>query len=138
MIEPQKSQLPEAAQMNVVYDGECPFCSNFVGLMALREAVGKVNLIDARSGDPEVCKLQRAGFDLNEGMAVVFGDQVYYGSDAVVLISGLSSTGSPMKRLTSLILREPKRAAILYPIMKFGRRITLRALGRKPIAHMLD
>ena len=34
-------------KMVVVYDGECPFCRNYVKLMWLRKAVGDVELVDA-------------------------------------------------------------------------------------------
>ena len=56
----------------VVYDGDCPFCRSYVSLMKLREAVGKVSLVDARAGGVAVDMLNAKGFDLNEGMAVIF------------------------------------------------------------------
>lgn len=34
--------------VEVVYDGECPFCASYVALLRLRERVGEVRLIDAR------------------------------------------------------------------------------------------
>ncbi len=34
-------------KMVVVYDGECPFCRNYIRLMSLRKAVGDVELVDA-------------------------------------------------------------------------------------------
>ena len=123
--------------MTVIYDGECPFCSNYVRLMALRKATGKVELVDARSDDPRVRDVQKQGFDLNEGMAALYGGKTYYGSDAIVLISVLAGGGSIFKRALSGLLRNPKRARFLYPYMKFGRNITLRALGRKPISSSL-
>ena len=30
----------------IVYDGDCPFCRSYVSLMKLREAVGKVTLVE--------------------------------------------------------------------------------------------
>ena len=38
----------------LIYDGACIFCDAYVRLLALREAVGPVELIDARSGDPRL------------------------------------------------------------------------------------
>jgi predicted DCC family thiol-disulfide oxidoreductase YuxK len=114
----------------VVYDGECPFCRNYVQLMALRKAAGSIELVDARTPAPAVVKLKQLGFDLNEGMAAFYGGNVYYGSDAVVFLSSLANERGWLGRLIALLLREPRRARMLYPIMKFGRRVALRMLGK--------
>ena len=118
--------------MVVIYDGACPFCVNYVALMNLRETAGTVHLIDARSETPAVRALVRQGYDLNEGMAVVFGSAVYHGKDAVTFIASLTNPRSWAGRLLSKLLRSPGIAAMLYPIMRLGRRITLKAL-RKPL-----
>lgn len=116
--------------MIVVYDGECPFCVNYVALMNLRNVVGTVTLVDARTEAPTVKAIMRQGYDLNEGMAVVFGGSVYYGKDAVTLISSLTNSRNWAGRLLSKLLHSPGRAAMLYPIMKLGRRVTLKVLGK--------
>src|SRR5262245_37223063 len=89
-----KTNRSHAAQAGdnlvVIYDGQCPFCSSYVRLLALRKAVGSVELVDARSGDPRVLDVNMRGFDLNEGMIAIFGGKIYYGADAVVLLSTLS------------------------------------------------
>jgi len=77
--------------MVIVYDGECPFCRNYVRLMELRKAVGNVDLVNARTPHPAVSKLVELGYDLNEGMAAIYGGKVYYGSDAVVLLSPMTN-----------------------------------------------
>jgi len=116
----------------VIYDGECPFCANYVALMNLKNAVGRVTLIDARTGAAPVKTLLEQGYDLNEGMAVLFGGAVFYGKDAVTFLSALTSSRNWLGRLVSRLLRTPSRAAVLYPVMKLGRRITLKVL-RKPL-----
>ncbi|KAA9011069.1 DUF393 domain-containing protein [Sphingobium limneticum] len=37
-------------QSIIIYDGECIFCQNYVRFFRLREAIGAVELLDARSG----------------------------------------------------------------------------------------
>jgi predicted DCC family thiol-disulfide oxidoreductase YuxK len=113
----------------VVYDGECPFCRNYVRLMALRRAAGRVELVDARTPAPAVSELVQLGYDLNEGMIAVFGRSIYYGTDAMVLLSSLASERGWVGRLVAFLLRNPRRARLLYPIMKLGRRIVLKSLG---------
>ncbi len=122
------------AALTVVYDGECPFCSNYVHLMALRRSVGTVALVDARSGGPLVDEITRRGYDLNEGMVVRHGADLYYGPDALVLLSRLSDDRGVASRLLARLLRSPGRARLLYPAMKLGRRVTLLMLGRALLA----
>jgi predicted DCC family thiol-disulfide oxidoreductase YuxK len=114
----------------VVYDGECPFCKNYVRLMALKDAIGDAYLVDARTQDPATRKLADLGYDLNEGMAAIYGGKIYYGQDAVVLISSLTSKRDWLGRLLAILLRNPARASFLYPLLKAARRITLRMLGK--------
>jgi hypothetical protein len=97
--------------------------------MKLREAVGKINLVDARKGGVAVDMLSARGFDLNEGMAVLFGGKVYHGNDALVFISSMTHSLPLASKLLALLLRNKTRAMIIYPIMKLGRRVTLRLLG---------
>jgi predicted DCC family thiol-disulfide oxidoreductase YuxK len=117
----------------IVYDGQCPFCSNYVRLVKLRRSVGVVKFVDARSNDGVIQELKLAGVDLNEGMAVVIGGKTYYGKDAVVLLSTLSDSGNFLGRIFAFVLKSPRRARILYPYMKAGRRMTLMLLGRQQI-----
>jgi predicted DCC family thiol-disulfide oxidoreductase YuxK len=121
------------AKMVVIYDGECPFCRSYVRLMALRNRVGEVDVVDARSDDPRVVNVQERGYDLNEGMIAVYGGKIYYGSDAIALISTLSANAGAVQMILSKLLGNSTRARLLYPVMKFARRITLKALGRSAI-----
>jgi predicted DCC family thiol-disulfide oxidoreductase YuxK len=119
----------KAAGTVVVYDGDCPFCRNFVSLMRLRETIGPVSLINARDGGAAVDRLLAERHDLNEGMAVIFGGKVYYGDDAVTFIASMTEAPSFLAKAIAVVLRDRKRAEFLYPMMKAGRRLTLRLLG---------
>ncbi|OWK20904.1 hypothetical protein AJ88_24200 [Mesorhizobium amorphae CCBAU 01583] len=131
MKEPAKSAL-------IVYDGDCVFCQSYVRFMRLREAVGPVELLDARSGDPRAASFQRQGFDLNEGMLFVFEDHVYYGDEAVNLLAILSSSSSLFGWLNRAILSNRTAAWLIYPMLKIGRRVTLRLRGRSLIPADLE
>ena len=124
--------------MLVIYDGDCPFCSSYVRLMALRANAKEVELLNARSPDPRVSNLWKQGYDLNAGMVAIYGGAVYHGSDALWLISTLSSSGGIGKRLLVALLRNPTRARLLYPSLKAGRRLALRILRRPDLAPALD
>ena len=118
----------------IIYDGDCIFCQNYARLVRLRDAVGKVELVDARSDDPRVKRYWRDGYDLNEGMLFVYRGRVYHGSDAVHVLAGLSSRSSWFNRLNGRIFSSRAASTVLYPLLKLGRRLTLIARGKGLIA----
>jgi hypothetical protein len=63
----------------IVYDNECPFCSTYVKLFRLREAIGPVKLIAARERSDLVEAFREAGVSLNDGMAVIHRGEIYWG-----------------------------------------------------------
>lgn len=117
----------------IIYDGDCVFCQNYVRFMRLRETVGPVELVDARSGDPRVDRYWRDGFDLNEGMLFVHRGRVHHGAEAVRILADLSSPDGAWNRLNALVFSSPTAAALLYPLLKLGRRATLLARGKRLI-----
>ncbi|MFP4539257.1 MAG: thiol-disulfide oxidoreductase DCC family protein [Dichotomicrobium sp.] len=119
--------------LQVVYDGECPFCSAYVRLVRLREAVGPVELLDARAHPGLVAELHAEGIDLNETMAVRYGGRTYVGAEAMEVLSLLSSDSGRANRLFARIFRDGRRARRLYPWLRSGRNLALRLLGRKKL-----
>jgi hypothetical protein len=117
----------------IVYDGECPFCANYVKLVKLREAVGPVRLIDARSDDPVVRRLTDAGYDLNEGMAMVDGETIWHGDECLNRIALMSTPSGLFNRINAGVFRSESASRLLYPWLRGGRNLALKALGRKPI-----
>ena len=118
----------------VVYDGDCPFCTQFVKLMRLRAAIGPVRPLNARDPHPVVDYVRSRGVDLNEEMALVMHGEVYAGADCVNRLS-LMSTGSGLfNGLVSKVFASPRLTRILYPFMRAGRNATLALMGRRAIA----
>lgn len=115
--------------LRIVYDGDCPFCSRYVRLVRIRENFA-VELIDART-QPEAAR--RYGLDLNEGMIADVDGEVYHGADAVWILSRLSSRSGAANRLFGALFASRGATAFLYPVMRFGRNMTLRAIGRRPL-----
>ncbi|KMW56556.1 hypothetical protein AIOL_001510 [Candidatus Rhodobacter oscarellae] len=119
--------------MKIVYDGECPFCSRYVAMVRLREAVKEVELVDARSDHPVVATVREAGYDLNDGMALVEDDRIIFGADCIHRLALLSTPSGVFNRANALIFSSPLLSRVLYPILRAGRNATLRILGRSPI-----
>ncbi|MDO5643751.1 MAG: DUF393 domain-containing protein [Paracoccus sp. (in: a-proteobacteria)] len=122
----------ENTVIEIVYDGECPFCADFTRMVALAR-MGRVDLIDARGPDPRVA-LIGAGLDLDQGMAVRHLDRIYFGADAVTLLLALSAPTGPAGRIMRWLFATPRRARLTYPLLRAGRALTLRLMGRGPLA----
>ena len=117
----------------IVYDGDCPFCSRYAALVTLRQAVGPVTLQDARAGGPLVARLTAEGYDLDEGMVLVYGGRIYHGADCMHMLALLSGGGGAANRLFASVFRHPGAARRLYPVLRAGRNTVLRLLGRDKI-----
>lgn len=126
--------MPDRGEAWLIYDGDCPFCSRYVALLRLREAVGTVHLIDARDGGPLVAECMARGFDLDEGMALKIGTRIYHGDDCIHALALMSSGVGIFNRLNAAIFRSPRRARLLYPLLRACRNATVRLLGRGTIA----
>ena len=127
------SAQPAGDELTVVYDAECPFCSRFVLLYRVRQLVGRVRLIDARSGDPIVEEIRSRHYDLDEGMVVYWQGQYYHGAEAMHLLALLGTDSTAFNRVNRLLFSRPRLARRLYPRLVAGRNMTLRILGRPPI-----
>lgn len=122
------STSSSAPSVRVLYDGECPFCANYVAMARLRERVGEVELIDARERPDLVEAHKAAGRPIDEGMIVETPDAVYFGGDAVWAINALLSKNPVLNALSGRAMLK-----FVYPALRFGRNSVLRLMGRKPI-----
>ena len=116
--------------LEIVYDGECPVCSAYMRMARLRAAAGPVALIDARSGDPRVAALERAGHDLDAGMVVRWRGRVYHGAEAMAVLATLSDGPAAWQALQRAVFGRPRVARIVYPALVRGRLALPRLLGR--------
>lgn len=132
ILDPVAGQATSTANW-LVYDGECPFCSRYVALLKIREAVGPLKLVDARAGGLEADEVVRAGLDLDEGMVLKLSGRLYHGDDAVHALAMLSEPTGVFNRFNGWVFRSRRRSALLYPIMRAGRNATLRFLGRRKL-----
>jgi predicted DCC family thiol-disulfide oxidoreductase YuxK len=117
----------------VIYDGECPFCSQYVKHVRLRDVSEKLQYVNARDGGPIVAEALQQGFDLNVGMVVLIDGTYHHGADAVRVLAMLSSPVNALNWLHARIFSSRTVSHLLYPIMRFGRNTTLRLLGREKL-----
>lgn len=121
-----------------VYDGDCPICSLAARSLRIRQAVGTLTLVDARSEkDHPLCKeIREQGLDLDEGMVLRYSDVNYHGQDALNMMALLGSNRGWFNRLNAVLFRSKPISKMLYPVMKAGRNFLLRIMGIDKIANL--
>ncbi|MEM6354880.1 MAG: DCC1-like thiol-disulfide oxidoreductase family protein [Pseudomonadota bacterium] len=115
----------------LLYDGDCPFCSQFVAYTRLRDAIGPVRLINAREGGPEVELVRSAGLVIDEGMVLQLDGELYYGDDCLNRLALLSTRSDIFNRMTYWAFKSPALARVSYPVLKRGRALALKLMGRE-------
>lgn len=115
----------------LVYDGDCPFCSNYVELLKLRETWPDLELVNVREmpDHAAVAIVRTRGLKIDDGMAIVDGDLVFHGAEA---IHELAEHGGPINRV---LFRSKVRSEILYPFLRFGRNAVLKLLNRQKLGY---
>ncbi len=122
-------------ELVLIYDGDCPVCSSYVRYVRLKEAAGKLTLVNARDGGEWVNKVVAAGLSLDEGMALYYGGRFYHGADCIHMLALLSTPSGVFNKVNGRIFRHPRLARALYPVLRAGRNSLLRILNR-PQLHL--
>jgi predicted DCC family thiol-disulfide oxidoreductase YuxK len=117
----------------LVYDGECPFCSAYVSYLRVRDSIGILHLINARDGGAIVEEIRQANIDPDEGMVLKFNNRFYHGADCIHVLAYLSSPSTWFNRINAAIFQSHSLSFFLYPILRLGRNLVLRILGRRKI-----
>jgi len=131
MSEPLKSVRSD--RTSIIYDGHCPFCTAYITLLRLREAIGAVDVIDGRTRPDVVAELNNLKINIDQGMVVQYRDQIYFGGDALHILSLLSTKSGIWNRMLAAIFAKKSLARLLYPALRFGRNATLRLIGKQAI-----
>lgn len=115
----------------LLYDGDCPFCAAYVRMQRLRAAGVNLVLHDARDEPELVASFAREGLDINEGMILRLGGSTYFGGDVLHMLALLTGPTGIANRAMARIFSHRKSARLLYPLLRAGRNMTLRILGRQ-------
>jgi predicted DCC family thiol-disulfide oxidoreductase YuxK len=113
----------------LVYDGECPVCNTYCRYARIRDAVGELHLVDARKPSALMDEITAAGLDIDQGMVVKFEDVLYYGPEAIRVLSLLSSPSGLFNRMNYLFFGGARRAGFFYPAGKAIRTLVLKVMG---------
>jgi predicted DCC family thiol-disulfide oxidoreductase YuxK len=121
----------------VVYDKQCPACDYYCHMVRIRESVGRVVLVDARNGGPIMDEITAKGLDIDQGMVVKVGNQLYYGPDAIHALALMGTNKGFFNRLVYWSFRSSAVSKILYPLLKACRNLLLKVLGKTKINNLV-
>lgn len=119
--------------IEVIYDGACPICRAAIARLKERPGEQKIAFIDARAAPDRVEALAARGLDVDEGIVVKTGDTYLSGAEATRYLAGLKPSAGVLDRLVAWSFGSPRRAAVVYPLVRAFRRLLLRLLRRAPI-----
>lgn len=123
-------------QVVLVYDKECPACDNYCRLVRIREDIGELVLVDARDPSPILDEITALGWDIDQGMVLKLEQQLYYGSDAIHMLSLLGSRSGVFNRLNYWLFKSKRLSHLLYPLLRALRNLLLKLLGKTKINNL--
>lgn len=127
--------MRQQTQVHIIYDGDCPFCTAFSQLIRLQENYA-VELLNARQFHPLIEMATAKGLDLDEGFIIVLDNTFYHGEDAMTRLALLTAKNGVFRRFTKWVFINPSRSRFLYPILRRGRNLSLKVLGRQQIRNL--
>ena len=120
----------------LVYDRECPACNAYCQIVQIRKDVGELRIVNARENGDVLNEITAQGLDIDQGMVLKMGDQLYYGSDAINALALIGSRSGFFNRLNYWIFKSKTLSKILYPILRSCRNLLLKILGKSKINNL--
>jgi predicted DCC family thiol-disulfide oxidoreductase YuxK len=123
-------------QILLVYDHECPACNSYCQIVKIRESVGDLIIVDARAETEILNEITAQGLDIDQGMVLKMGDQLYYGADAIHALALIGSRSNVLNRINYWVFKSKTRSDLFYPILKSCRNILLKILRKSKINNL--
>ena len=120
----------------LVYDKDCPACNAYSQLVRIRQSVGELQLVNAREDSAVMRELTARGLDIDQGMVLLVGNNTYYGSDAIYMLSLLSSRSGVFNRLNYHLFKSRRVAKVLYPLLRGCRNVLLKLMRKRKINNL--
>ncbi len=120
----------------LVYDRECPACNNYCRVVRIKESIGELKIINARESSQVLDEITEMGLDIDQGMVLKMGDELYYGSDAIHALALISSRSGIFNRINYWLFLSKRMSRILYPILRACRNLLLKLLRRTKINNL--
>jgi hypothetical protein len=81
-------------------------------------------------------EITEAGLDIDQGMVVKMGGQLYYGADAIHTLALISSRSDLFNMLSYYAFRSRRLSRILYPGLRTCRNLLLKVMGKTKINNL--
>lgn len=120
----------------LVYDKECPVCDGYCQAIRIKESVGALKIVDARARSAVMDEITERRLDIDQGMVLKMGGDLYYGSDAIHALALISSRSGVFNRLNHWMFQSKTVAHMLYPVLRGFRNLLLKALGKSRINNL--
>ena len=125
-----------AGEILLVYDWECPACDTYCRLVRVQQSIGTLRLVNARKPSALIEEITQAGLDIDQGMVVKVGGQLYYGADAIHTLALLSSRSDLFNKLSYYAFWSNTLSRILYPALRTCRNLLLKIMGKTKINNL--
>lgn len=120
----------------LLYDRECPLCEFYCRRVRVNTATGGLLLVDARVPSELLAQVTAAGLDIDQGMVLKLGEQLYYGADAIAALALISSRSGLFNRVNYWIFRSSGVSRCFYPVLRSMRNLLLKILHKHKINNL--
>ena len=124
------------AEILLVYDKECPACNNYCQKIRIKESLGELKIVNARDQSDVIREITQQGMDIDQGMVLKLGGELYYGADAIHKLALISTRSGIFNRVNYWIFQSRTLARIIYPVLRYCRNLLLKALGKTKINNL--
>lgn len=113
----------------LVYDHDCPVCRSYCTRLSSRADGPEIALVDARTDQSLMTEITERGLDIDEGMVLKVGDEVFYGSEAAWRLTAYTRRTGFTGWVDRIFFPSRGAARVMYPLGKALRNAILRLLN---------
>ena len=106
---------------HIFFDGECPFCKNYIKLQKFIKIYNDIELLNARDNNQLVKFYLEKGFNVDKGMILNINGKIFFGHEAIWYISKITTSDSLFLKFQSIIFKSLFISKLIYPVLRFCR-----------------
>ena len=129
----QTNYVVDFDTLYLIYDGDCPLCKNTALAVRIKQSITHFVLINARDSHPIREHVIAQGYDLDQGILIIYQGKTKQGRAALVWLTQLCAPDNIFNRSAIYLFQKAWRANLLYPCLKGIRRTLLWLRGRQLI-----
>lgn len=129
-------QAVQKQQVFLVYDHDCPVCRGYCTRLAPRDDRTEIALVNARDDKSLMPELTERGLDIDEGMVLKVGNDIFYGSEAAWRLTAYTRRSGMTGWIDRIFFPTRRISRVMYPFGKAVRNIILRLLRVPPIENL--